>query len=513
MKKLYFSILAASSLFASCDMNQLPVGSLNDETAIIDKLDALKYRNGIYYTVRDITNSDYLYDMEIQADMFVGTQINDNRLGVISSGNIYSSDQDLEGLWADPYFYIAAVNYFLPNVERLIANEEYSETDRIELRRYRGEAKWARAYYYYYLIDHFSPAYALCNPDDELTGVPIVLEYSPSDRYETYPGRSSLNEVYKVIDKDLEDAYIDIEAYEKSGIKNATENLAPNAAYLSTNTVLALQARLALLREDYETAISKAEAVIGSGKYSLTGTTNYPLIWTKDQGSEIIFRPYGDLAQSAAIQSMGSAWISANLDKADYVATSNALEMYDDDDIRLEWFFEPRALTVNGQSVVAPCFVKYPGNTSLNTGQTNDLKNLPKPFRLSEMYLIVAEAAAMSSQNDKANSALNAIRKARIDGYATENYGGQTLINEVRKERARELIGEGFRISDLRRWNLGFARETSYTELEYEDVTSILVPASMSVSYPAGDHRFILPIPTAEIQANPQIANQQNPGY
>ncbi|MDE6142968.1 MAG: RagB/SusD family nutrient uptake outer membrane protein, partial [Muribaculaceae bacterium] len=189
MKKLYFSILAASSLFASCDMNQLPVGSLNDETAIIDKLDALKYRNGIYYTVRDITNSDYLYDMEIQADMFVGTQINDNRLGVISSGNIYSSDQDLEGLWADPYFYIAAVNYFLPNVERLIANEEYSETDRIELRRYRGEAKWARAYYYYYLIDHFSPAYALCNPDDELTGVPIVLEYSPSDRYETYPGR------------------------------------------------------------------------------------------------------------------------------------------------------------------------------------------------------------------------------------------------------------------------------------------------------------------------------------
>lgn len=512
MKKLYISILAASSFLASCDMNQLPVGTLNDETAIESMLDALKYRNGVYVALRDITNSDYLYNMEIQADMFIGTLLNGNQLGVISSGNIYSNDKDLEGLWADPYFFIAAVNYFLPNIEKLLADENLSETDRIQLCRYRGEAKWARAYYYYYLIDHYSPAYKLCDPDDVKTGVPIVLEYNPTDHYDLYPGRSSLNDVYKVIDTDLEDAYVDIEAYEKSGLDDATSNLAPNAPYLSTNVVLALQARLALLRADYTTAITKAEDVINSGKYTLTGVSRYPRIWTDDEGSEVIFRPYSNLNQSTSFDSMGSAWISSNLNQANYVAASNALAMYEPDDVRLEWFFEPRALIVNGQSVVAPCFVKYPGNPALNTGSENALKNLPKPFRLSEMYLIVAEAAAMSNQADKANKALNDIRKARIEGYATENYAGQTLINEVRKERARELIGEGFRISDLRRWNLGFARETNY-ELEYEDVTDILVPASMIVTYQPGDHRYILPIPTAEMQANPQLKGQQNPGY
>lgn len=512
MKKLYFSILVASSLLTSCDMNQLPVGVLEDETAISNTLDALKYRNGIYVAIRDITNGNYLYDMEIQADMFVGTLINGNRLGVISSGNIYSNDNDLEGLWADPYYFIAVVNYFLPNVEKLLANEELSENDRIELCRYRGEAKWTRAYSYYYLIDHYSPAYKLCNPDDVKTGVPIVLEYAPTDHYELYPGRSSLNDVYKVIDRDLEDAYTDIAAYENSGLLGAQSNLAPNAPYLSTYTVLALQARLALLREDYTTAMSKAEEVINSGKYALTPVSRYPNIWTNDEGSEVIFRPYGNLSQSESVHSMGEAWISSNLNQADYVATSNALAMYEPDDVRLEWFFEPRALTVNGQRVVAPCFVKYPGNPALNTGSVNDLKNLAKPFRLSEMYLIVAEAAAMSNQADKANKALNDIRKARIEGYASENYAGQTLINEVRKERARELIGEGFRISDLRRWNLGFTRETNY-EMEYEDVPGILVPTSMIVTYEPGDHRYILPIPTAEMQANPQLKGQQNPGY
>lgn len=512
MKKIYITILAASSLLASCDMNQLQPGVLNDETAISNKRDAQKYRNGIYVAIRDITSSNYVYTTEIQADMFVGTQINGNQFGPISSGNIYSNDDDLEGLWADPYYFIAVVNYFLPNVEKLLANEEISGNDRIELCRYRGEAKWLRAYSYYYLIDHYSPAYKLCDPDNVLTGVPIVLDYNPTDHYELYPGRSSLNDVYQVIDKDLEDAYIDIASYEASSFADATYNLAPNAPYLSSNVVLALQARLALLREDYPTAISKAEEVINSGKYTLTGVSRYPNIWTDDEGSEVIFRPYGNLSQSGSVHSMGEAWLNSSLDKANYVATSNALAMYEPDDVRLEWFFEPRALSVNGQRVVSPCFVKFPGNPTLNTGTENALKNLAKPFRLSEMYLIVAEAAAMSNQADKANKALNDIRKARIEGYATENYAGQTLINEVRKERARELIGEGFRISDLRRWNLGFARETNY-ELEYEDVPDILVPASVIVTYQPGDHRYILPIPTAEMQANPQLKGQQNPGY
>ena len=128
------------------------------------------------------------------------------------------------------------------------------------------------------------------------------------------------------------------------------------------------------------------------------------------------------------------------------------------------------------------------------------------------MYLIIAEAGAMGTETGKANDALNAIRKARIEGYTDQNLNGQALITAVREERGKELIGEGFRISDLRRWKMGFQRTTAYTA-EYSDVPTILTPASAQTTYSVGDYRYLLPIPVGEIDANPQLAGHQNPGY
>lgn len=153
--------------------------------------------------------------------------------------------------------------------------------------------------------------------------------YHPSSEYSTYPGRSSLAETFNLIEKDLADAYNDLEAYEKSSAKDAQANLSANAPYLSTFTVLALQARIALLKGDNATAIAKAEKVINEGSYTLTDRDLYPAIWTNDEGSELIFVPYGDQAQSSAVAAIGEAWINSSTDKADYVATQNALGMYD----------------------------------------------------------------------------------------------------------------------------------------------------------------------------------------
>lgn len=504
-------------MLTSCNMDEAPVGNLNDETAIQSVLDAEKFRNGIYNNIRSVTSmgsneAAYITTQEIQADMFIGTLINGNRMGPVSLGNIISSDTDNQRLWSAPYDYIAAVNYYLPKVEALLANEGLSDANRATLIRFRGEAKWARAYYYYYLMDHFCQSYTLANPDTPALGLPLVSVYAPSGDYSSYPGRSTLKETVDFIEKDLVDAYADLSEYEATGDES---NLKANAIYLSTNTVTALQARLALLKGDYATAISKAETLINSGDYSLTGIDDYSAIWTDDEGSELIFVPYCNQTQSSGIGALGSTYISSNTENADYVATSNALDMYDAaNDVRYEWFFEPRELNVNGMYVIAPCFIKFPGNPTLNTGSNNALKNRPKPFRLSEMYLIVAEAAAESGQADKANQALNAIRAARITGYEPQTYAGQNLINQVRQERTKELIGEGYRISDLRRWQLGFGREINYSAYDdYQDVPLIIVPAGANVAYQAGDYRFIMPIPTGEMETNPQLAGQQNPGY
>ena len=120
--------------------------------------------------------------------------------------------------------------------------------------------------------------------------------------------------------------------------------------------------RIALLKGDNATAIAKAEKVINEGSYTLTDRDLYPAIWTNDEGSELIFVPYGDQAQSSAVAAIGEAWINSSTDKADYVATQNALGMYDSEkDIRYEWFFEPRALSVNGASVVGSLFCEISG--------------------------------------------------------------------------------------------------------------------------------------------------------
>lgn len=520
MKKILFSILASGALFSSCNMDEAPVGKLNDDTAIQSVLDAEKFRNGIYNNIRSITGmgsneATYITTPEIQADMFVGTLINGNRMGMISLGNINPSDKDNELLWQIPYDYIAAVNYFLPKLETLMSDDNLDSASMATLTRFRGEAKWARAYYYYYLMDHFCRAYTAGDPAEAATGVPLVSSYNPSGDYASYPGRSSLKETMEFIEKDLTDAYNDLKAYESADANGSAANLKANAYYLSTNTVTALEARLALIKGDYAKAVSKAEELINCGQYTLTDSDNYPAIWTDDQGSELIFVPFCNQTQSSGIGALGTTYINSDTEKADYIVTSNALNMYDaENDVRYEWFFEPRELNVNGMRVVAPCFVKFPGNPTLNTGSNNALKNRPKPFRLSEMYLIVAEAAAESNQADKANKALNDLRAARIAGYENETYGGQNLINQIRAERAKELIGEGFRISDLRRWGLGFGRSVDYSNyVEYQDVPLIIVPDGANIAYSAGDHRFILPIPTGEMETNPNLNGQQNPGY
>lgn len=81
--------------------------------------------------------------------------------------------------------------------------------------------------------------------------------------------------------------------------------------------------------------------------------------------------------------------------------------------------------------------------------------NQPKPFRIAEMYLIATEANAKigtAAAVKKGNDALNALKKARIEGWTDATYDQEALLNEIMNERERELVGEGYRLMDLKRW-------------------------------------------------------------
>ena len=508
MKKIYLLLsIVAAFMFTSCDMDLAPVGSLDDENAIESPSDLLKARNGIYINMRSFATGGYIYYTDIQMDQFIGLTINGNQNGILAGGSILSNNSSIEGVWAGLYSNIADANYLLGRAQALLEKGGWTKDELLDINRTIAETKFARAWYYSYLLDHFTSN----SPSDATkaaSGVPIVTVFNPTGDVNAYPGRSTIAEVYQLIDQDLDDAYAGLSAYEA---EDAT-NLQPMAMYVNTNVVKALQARNALLREDYPTAIQKANDLINSGVYTLASTTNYAQMWTNDNSDEIIFRPISTNTE-LGISSIGGAYIDANPKMAYYIPSYTTYSYYNTaTDQRFKAFFKAAQLTANGEDYGCFVFNKYPGNPALQQNANINLMNMGKPFRLSETYLILAEASYAIGDEKTANDALDTIRKNRITRYnQTSSYTGVELRDEIRAERTKELLGEGFRMSDLRRWGLGFERNGEYPIQSATE--EIFKTVDVNVRYTSGDHRYVWPIPTTEMENNPQLRGQQNPGY
>ena len=104
------------------------------------------------------------------------------------------------------------------------------------------------------------------------------------------------------------------------------------------------------------------------------------------------------------------------------------------------------------------------------------------------------------------------MRKARITDYQAGSYASASaLLSAVLTERRKELIGEGLRMSDLRRLGQGFTRYASHDENPALD--NVVVKTGAAMTYTANDYRLTWPIPKDEMDANPNLKGQQNPGY
>lgn len=507
MKKILLGLaVAATALLSSCSMDTKNFGVMDQDSAIESLKDVRSYTNGLYMDLRSITAGTYMVYPEIQADMFVGTVINGNRIGLFSAGTFSASDGDLETFYQDMYNVINDANFIIPKVEAMLEDDQFDADQKTELKEYLGDAYFTRAYCYWYILDHF------CRPSDANSlGVQLWLEYSPSGDRSTYPGRSSMSESLAQINGDLNNAFSNLKAYEDAG---HLDYCGPNASRLSSYAVAALQSRLALESGDNTTALSKAEYVI-NGPFALTELDDYIDMWTYDEGDELIFVPYSNNTESCP--TTGVNWLTnATKQASDYIPTAKALMMYDNDDIRFDAFYDVYNLSMEGSTVPAYVFNKFPGNPTLWRTSTNNFMNRPKPFRLSELYLIAAEACATdgpAKNETKANDYINTLRSKRIANYTSVSMSGNTLVQAIREERAKELIGEGFRLSDLRRWNTGFTRDAGFDAIGLSYITPFVKGNTTGVIYNSTDRRFVWPIPQFEFTVNPNIDGQQNPGY
>ena len=91
--------------------------------------------------------------------------------------------------------------------------------------------------------------------------------------------------------------------------------------------------------------------------------------------------------------SNGAEYINSSETGADYIPTFAVLNLYGEGDVRFNTFFKVyQKLDVEGTNYQAYVLNKFPGNAALRTGTTNNIMNMSKVFRSSEMYLIAAEA-------------------------------------------------------------------------------------------------------------------------
>ncbi len=129
-------------------------------------------------------------------------------------------------------------------------------------------------------------------------------------------------------------------------------------------------------------------------------------------------------------------------------------------------------------------------------GTADEDNNNVVVFRLAEMYLIRSEARANLNNVTGANSAqtdLNALR-ARANAPAVGDVSKAQMLLLIEEERRYELAYEGHRWYDLVRTGRA----------------SVIMPSFSSNWREAYE---LWPIPQREIQTNPALAGNQNPGY
>lgn len=116
-------------------------------------------------------------------------------------------------------------------------------------------------------------------------------------------------------------------------------------------------------------------------------------------------------------------------------------------------------------------------------------------YRLSETYLLKAEADIMAGNLEGARDAINAVRKR---AQATEITTADATIDFLLDERARELIGEEKRRFTLLRTGKLFERVAKFNDRSKDKIKP---------------HHNLWPIPQEVLDANTGAEFPQNPGY
>lgn len=403
-----------------------------------------------------------------------------------------SSSDSSQALWNNYYDALNAINRVL-EASILITPESDEQAVFNEI---KGQLYALRAFAHFQLLSYLSTDYA----DDNALAT-ILVDFVPT--IDQNLPRNTNGEIYASINNDLDLA---------DGL--LTTSAIPTV--VNKDFVMALRARMAAYRGQYTMANNYASTLLA--KYPIANRLQYRAMFTDTDNTEIIFkfsRSVGDNYDRQGNTGSGFAggwagasfaFISATFDGSPYMEMGRALfNMIETADIRYDVNVDPSSLidpdyeTNMNPATDVLVIRKYPGKD----GQP--LMNDLKIFRSSEMLLIKAEALADSNDLVGVATLLKQLRDARYGAaLSLPVFANQTeAFGAILDARRVELAFEGHRYKDIKR--LGVRADRGV------DRDAVDCTVNGACSLPSTDHRFTMPIPIIELDANPNI--QQNPNY
>jgi hypothetical protein len=490
MKKIIIITTIALGLFAGHGCNDFlelqPSESAAAETAINTAADAQVIINGVMSAM-----TSYAY---YGRNFFLYGDVKGGDVTIVSQGrgddalytfNHSATSNAYSGFWAQIYYCLLQVNNLLSNIDRIDAEGKGSAA----LDACKGQALTLRALMYFDLVRLYGKPYTENNGASP--GVPMPLTVLDVYTQET---RKTVAENYTRIVQDLSDASFLL-----------AESKTISKGYVNYYACKAIQARVHLFMGNYPAALAAAEEIITDNKYTLYANDAWLASWSSEFGSEAIFE-LGVYQNEADLGDSSPGYYYMRRGKVknamgNFVASTPFISLLAEDpaDVRHAIMdYDETSDTRFGSCN------KYTGNNNKGDKGSPSAVNI-KVIRLSEIYLIAAEAALSSVPQEKAKavSYLNEIRKRAPNlPPATESTISLDLILQ---EKSKEFFAEGLRFFDMMRLN---------KTITFDD--SLLGTSVISHRGPTVDRSFykaILPIPKAELDANPAIAQQQNPQY
>ncbi len=381
------------------------------------------------------------------------------------------TDQNNYQVWRYYYRLIFGANNIITG---LGGDDAVLETD--EAKHIMGQAKAMRAYSYFYLAQYYAKGY---NPSEPI--LPIYTDVEGIAK-----GLSPASEVYDLIVSDLT-ASIDLLSTFTRTAKNAVNQDVAKGLLAYTYAAMGNYAEAKTLTGElinlgsYQIVPSAEVAYMGDptvGGFKDLNTSGW--MW----GSDITLDNGLDLV---------SWWGQIDLFTYSYAWAGDPKTIHaglyaqiPEDDVRKGQF-----VNAYGNGVLYPINKFYPAKRDV-AGQRN-IETDYVYMRIAEMYLLHAEAAAMTSDEAAAKGALKTLLSERLDDPSyVDALSGDALLDEIYLQTRIELWGEGKSYLAMKRLKATITTGSNHLSLP-------------GVSFPYDATELTFEIPLSEIQNNPNI--------